>query len=216
MWPRSELLRWLLLCLLVALPGTGGLAQTAPAETNAPAFSLTTTRHDLEGIGHYFRAVATLGTNQLAFIVPKGYLIRLDEAARQLRAVEREDKCSITVRLFPTPTNAVDKAGGELKPAVFRELVLARHGDARVVEELTLTAGGSPGPAFDFTWRNAGGFPLQSRIAFIPTPAGIVEFHLLTSAADKEEFTYALNSLMLTFRFGAKGRIELPEMSNKL
>ncbi len=216
MWPRSEPLRWLLLGLLAILPGAGGQALCAPAETNAPAFSLTTTRHELEGIGHYFRAVATLGTNQLAFIVPKGYLIRLDETARQLRAVETEDKCSITVRLFPTPTNAVDKASGELKSSVFRGLVLERHGDARIVEELTLSAGGSAGPGFDFVWRNAGGFPLQSRIAFIPTPAGIVEFHLLTSAADKEEFTYALNSLMLTFRFGEKGRIELPEMSNKL
>lgn len=214
MWPRSKL-PCLLLGLLCWLPGVAGSAQTGSA-TNGLAYSLTTTRHELEGIGHYYRAVATLGTNQFAFIVPKGYLIRLDEAARQLRAVEREDKCAITVRLFDTPTNAVDKATGELKPAVLRELLLARHPDARIIEEHSLTAGGSPGPAFDFGWRNAGGFPLQSRLAFIPTPAGIMEFHLLTSAADKEEFTHALNSLMLTFRFGEKGRIELPEMSNKL
>jgi len=214
MWLRSKL-PVCLLGFLLLLPVGRAVAQTA-APTNAPAYSVVTTRHEVEGIGHYFRAVATLGTNQFAFIVPKGYLIRLDEAARQLRAVEREDKCSITVRLFDPPTNAVDKATGELKPAVFRDLLLARHPDARITEEHSLTAGGSPGPAFDFGWRNAGGFPLQSRLAFIPTPAGVMEFHLLTSAADKEEFTYALNSLMLTFRFGVKGRIELPEMSNKL
>jgi len=215
MWLRSKSIEWLFLAWLVALPALGGLVQVAMAETNAPAFSLTTTRHELEGIGHYYRAVATLGTNQLAFIVPKGYFIRLDEQARQLRAVERDDKCSITVRLFSVPTNAVDTATGELKPAAFRELLLARHPEARIGEELTLTAGGAAGPAYDFVWRTQAGFQLQCRIAFIPTPAGIVEFYLLTSAADKDEFTHALNTLMLTFRFGSKGRIELPELSNK-
>lgn len=216
MWPPSKPSCPCLLAIVLCLSAGAGLAQSGPAATNAPAFSLATTRHELEGIGHYYRAVATLGTNQLAFIVPKGYFIRLDESARQLRAIEREDKCSITVRLFETPTNALDKADGGLKPAVLRELLLARHPNARITEEFSLTAGGAAGPAFDFVWRNAAGFPLQSRIAFIPMPAGLVEFHLLTSAEDKEEFTHALNSLMLTFRFGAKGRIELPEMSNRL
>jgi hypothetical protein len=60
------------------------------------------------------------------------------------------------------------------------------------------------------------GFSLQNRIAFVLTPAGLVEFHLLTTAADKEEFTYALNSLMLTFRLAVNGKLDLPELSNKL
>lgn len=196
------------------LPHSGG---AQPAATNSvPDFQLTTTRHELEGIGHYFRAVARAGTNQFAFIVPKGYFMRLDEVNRQLRAVEREDKCAITVRLIAAPTNAVDKATGSLKPEAFRELLLQRHPTAKIIEELSLTAGGQAGPGFDFTWRNDSGFNLQSRIAFILTPAGLVEFHLITSAADKEEFTYALNSLMLTFRFAVNGKLELPEMSNKL
>jgi hypothetical protein len=201
--------------LLAGLLPTLSVAQSA-ATNGAPEFQLTTTRHELEGIGHYFRAVARAGTNQFAFIVPKGYFMRVDEANRQLRAVEREDKCAITVRLMATPTNAVDKATASLKPEAFRELLLQRHPTARIIEELTLTAGGQAGPGFDFVWRNDTGFSLQSRIAFIPTPAGLVEFHLITGAADKEEFTYALNSLMLTFRFTVDGKLELPEMSNKL
>ena len=83
----------LLLCvaLLLALLPNFGRAQ--PTATNgASDFQLTTTRHELEGIGHYFRAVAKAGTNQFAFIVPKGYFMRVDEANRQLRAVEREDQ----------------------------------------------------------------------------------------------------------------------------
>lgn len=211
---RSRLLAGsaLLLALLVL---QSGAAQ--PAATNSvPDFQLTTTRHELEGIGHYFRAVARAGTNQFAFIVPKGYFLRVDEAGRQLRAVERDDKCAITVRLIETPTNTVDKATASLKPEAFRELLLQRHPTAKIIEELSLTAGGQAGPGFDFVWRNATGFSLQSRIAFIPVPAGLVEFHLITSAADKEEFTYALNSLMLTFRFSVDGKLELPEMSNKL
>jgi hypothetical protein len=193
------------------------LCGAEPGPTNGvPDFTLTTTRHELEGLGYYFRSVAQVGTNQFAFIVPKGYFIRADPANRQLRAVEREDKCAITVRLIPTPTNAVDKATGALKSEVFRELLLRRHATAVITEELSLTAGGQSGPAFDFAWRNDSGFKLQSRIAFIPTIAGLVEFHLLTSAAEKEESTYALNSLMLTFRCAANGRLELPEMSNKL
>lgn len=210
-------MRNLLLLLSVGLIGSASaMGQTVPPSTNAPAFSLATTKHELEGIGHYFRAVATMGTNQFAFILPKGYFMRLDEANRQLRAVEREDKCSITIRLFDAPTNAVNKTTGELVPEIFRQMALQRLPSARITEDLSLSAGGQTGPAFDITWRNEGGISLQSRVAFIPTPAGVVEFHLLTSAADKEEFTYALNSLMLTFRFSVNGKIELPEMSNKL
>lgn len=201
--------------LLTAFMPLSGTAQTA-ATDGRPDFQLTTTRHELDGIGHYFRAVAKVGTNQFAFIVPKGYFVRVDEANRQLRAVEREDKCAITVRVMDFPTNAMDKATATLKPEAFRELLLQRHPKAKIAEELSLSAGGQAGPAFDFVWKNDSGFSLQSRIAFIPTPAGLVEFHLITNAADKEEFTYALNSLMLTFRFAVNGKLELPEMSNKL
>ncbi|MFA6543071.1 MAG: hypothetical protein WCS99_01515 [Limisphaerales bacterium] len=196
------------LCLTV-------VAQDA-TPASAPAFKLATTRHEVEGLGHYFRAVATVGTNQFAFIVPKGYLMRLDEANRQLRAVEQDDKCAITVRLIGTPTNAVDKAGGDLKAEVFRELVLQRFPSAKITEEITLSAAGRSGPAFDLTWKNESGLGLQSRIAFISSPAGIIEFHLLTSGTEMQEFRYALNSLMLTLRFSENGRLELPELSNKL
>ncbi|MBI5801571.1 MAG: hypothetical protein HZA92_12735 [Verrucomicrobia bacterium] len=201
--------------VLAALVPLSCAAQTA-ATNGTPDFKLTTTRHELDGIGHYFRAVAKVGTNQFAFIVPKGYLIRVDEPNRQLRAVEREDKCAITVRFLETSTNGVDKATGSLKPEVFRELLLQRYPTGRITQESSLSAGGRDGPAFDFTWKNEGGFSLQNRVAYIPTPAGVVEFNLLTSAADKEEFTYALNSLMLTFRFSDKGKIELPELLDKL
>ncbi len=201
-----------LLCVLLGLP----LAAQENAATNASAFQLTTTRHELEGLGHYFRAVATVGTNKFAFVVPKGYAIRLDEANRQLRAIEHDDKCSITVRLMDTPTNAVDKAAGSLKPDAFRELVLQRFPNGHITEEVTLSAGGRSGPAFDLTWKTDAGLGLLSRIAFIPTPAGVMEFHLLTSAANMQEFKYALNSLMLTFRFAENGRLELPELLNKL
>ena len=200
------------LLALMCLPAG---AQEAGA-TNAASFRLAVTRHELEGLGHYFRAVATVGTNQFAFVVPKGYSMRADEANRQLRAVERDDKCAITVRLVGTPTNAVDKASGGLKPEVFRELVLQRFPNGRILEEISLTAAGRAGPAFDLAWKSEAGLTLQSRLAFIPSPAGIIEFHLLTSATEVQEFRYALNSLMLTLRVAENGRLELPELSPKL
>lgn len=206
----------LLVALLMSLSLRPALAQPAATTNSTADFQLTTTRHELEGLGHYFRAVAKAGTNQFAFIVPKGYSMRVDEANRQLRAIERENKCSITVRLFPMPTNAVDKATSALKPEVFRELILQRHPAPKISEELSLSAGGQSGPAFDYTWRNDSGFTLHNRVAFIPTAAGLVEFHLLTTAAEKEEFTHALNSLMLTFRLAVGGKLELPELLKDL
>lgn len=203
----------LLGCLLLG-HGGGRLHAQPAVQTNA--FSVVTTRHDLPGLGYYSRCVASITTNQFAFVVPKGYLIRTDEVNRVVRAVEREDKCAISVRLLPTPTNAVDKASGGLTPEVFKELLLQRHPGTRIMDTFSLTAGGTGGPAFDFVWRNEGGLEVQSRIAFIPTPAGVVEFHLLTSAAVKEESFQALNSLMLTFRFGEKGKMELPALLDKL
>ena len=208
--PLLFALTWLL-CLLPTLAS----AQAA-AETNAPDIQFTTTRHVLEGIGHYYRAVATVGTNRFAFIVPKGYAMRLDEAKRQLRAVELEDKCSITVRLLDTSTNLVDIAAGSLKPAALKELVLQSFPAGHITEEFALGAAGRTGPAFDLTWKNASGLKLQSRLAFILTPAGILEFHLMTGAAEEDEFKYALNTLMLTLRVAENGKLELPELSNKL
>ncbi len=199
--------------LLLWSAGVQGWSQTAPPP---PTFQVNTTRHDLPGLGYYSRSVATLGTNQFAFVVPKGYIIRTDEVNRVVRAVERNDKCAITVRLFETPTNAVDKATAGLKPEACKELLVLRYPNARFVDTFSLTAGGTGGPAFDFIWRNEGGLEVQSRIAFIPTPAGVVEFHLLTSPAVKEESFQALNSLMLTFRFGEKGKMELPALLDKL
>lgn len=141
----------LLFALLMCLSLRPALAQPAATTIGTPDFQLTTTRHELEGLGHYFRAVAKAGTNQFAFIVPKSYSMRVDEANRQLRAIERENKCSITVRLIPMPTNAVDKATAALKSEVFRELILQRHPAAKISEELSLSAGGQSGPAFDYT-----------------------------------------------------------------
>lgn len=203
-----------LLTLLVLTAWRTAQAQ-APAPTNAQTFQVTTTRHELEGVGYYFRAVAAIGTNQFVFIVPKGYFIRVDEPNRLVRAVEREDKCSISVQLITLPTNAVDKATLDLKPDAFRELLLQQYPNARVLETLSLSAGGTTGPAFDFAWRNEAGFELHNRVAFIPTVAGVVEFNLLTSAALREESSHALNHLMLTFRIAEKGKLELPELSNK-
>ncbi|NBV22024.1 MAG: hypothetical protein EBS05_08905, partial [Proteobacteria bacterium] len=60
------------------------------------------------------------------------------------------------------------------------------------------------------------GLTLQSRIAYIPSPAGTLEFHLLTTGADMQEFKYALNSLMLTLRVGETGKLAFPELSDKL
>lgn len=211
--PSKPLL--LALTWLFSLLPTPASAQATGA-TNAPDFQLTTTRHELEGLGHYFRAVATVGTNRLAFIVPKGYFVRLDEANRQLRAIEHEDRCSITVRLLGITTNLVDLAAGTLKPAAIKELVLERFPAGHITEEFALGAAGRTGPAFDVTWKNAAGLKLQSRLAFILTPAGILEFHLMTGGAEGEEFKYALNSLMLTLRVAENGKLELPELSNKL
>lgn len=46
--------------------------------------------------------------------MPKGDLMRVDEANRPSRAVERGNKCSITVRLTPMPANAMDQATSAL------------------------------------------------------------------------------------------------------
>ena len=205
------------LCALVLLFFSTLRLVAADAASGASAdFKIATTRHDLEGLGYYFRTLVTAGTNQFAFIVPRGYFVRADEAKREIRAVEVDDKCSMTVRLFSTPTNGVDEATGQLKAEVFRELLLQRFNTARITETMTLNGGGRGGPGFDFTWKNDADLTMQSRIAYLPTPAGVLEFFLLTSAADAREFRYALNSLMLTLRVGEKGKIALPQLSNKL
>ncbi|MBI3877733.1 MAG: hypothetical protein HY300_17535 [Verrucomicrobia bacterium] len=194
-------------------------AQNSPslATTNVPPpIEVKTVREELQGIGAFFRVYITVGTNKMALLVPQGFRMHADAGQRRIVLAENDERCVITVQLHG-PVPPPEKPGAPLlKPEVYRDLLLQRHPAAKVIEEYTLSAAGQSGPAFDAALRNAAGLSQRMRVAFIPTPAGVVEFNMLAGEDKFAEFHAAFNSLLLTFRAAAGGKLDIAPLSNKL
>lgn len=193
--------------------------ETKPvAATNAPppAFEVKTAREELPGLGVFYRAYLNAGTNKMAFLIPRDFGLRADAERRKVVLFDRDERCFITVQ-YLGPVPPPEKPGAPaLKADTYRDTLLQRYPSAKVIEKFELAAGGKTGPAFDLALRDPIGAPRQFRAAFIPTAAGLVEFNLQTSVENFAAFLPAFNSLMITFRATAGGRLDIAPLSNKL
>ncbi len=189
------------------------------AATNAlPPFEVKTIREELQGMGAFSRVYITVGTNKMAFLVPRGFRMRADAGQRRIVMTDNDERCVIYLQLHgPVPPPDKEKPDAPLlKPEVYRDLLLQRQPGSKVVEEYTLTAAGQSGPAFDTAFRNATSISQRMRAAFIPTPAGVVEFNMLAGEDNVAGFHAAFNSLLLTFRTAAGGKLDIAPLSNKI
>ncbi len=181
-----------LCCVLTA----GLLAQRLVAEERAamadaevPTLQTSTRIEQRAGRETIRHACFALGPNKFAFVIPPGF--RMDTAGNDKVVLVTSDfSCLISVRIVPA-------ASLEAR----REAVLEQYPGAKILEELSVSAASQSGPAFDLQCSTSG-VPRTARVAFIPSPAGILEFTLLSQPgqfrARKSDFDF----LLLTLRVG--------------
>jgi hypothetical protein len=91
-----------------------------------------------------------------------------------------------------------------------REKVRADYPQSAILAEFGASAGNLHGPGFDLRWVATNKLERLARVGFIPTPAGILEFSAVSSAASAARAKSDLSTIMLTFRTaGADGKLEL-------
>ena len=137
-----------------------------------------------ESIRH---ACFALGPNKFAFVVPPGF--RLDIATdERVVLVNKDFTCLISLRIAAPAT-----------PEAQRAALLTRYPGAKILEELPLAVANQNGQMFDLQCATEGVVRF-ARAAFIPSPAGVLEFTLLSSPDKFREVQADFSFLLQTLR----------------
>ena len=185
-------------------------AGTTPAVTN-DALTASVNLVGGPGLSPTYIAKVDFGTNKFGFAVPEGFRLSNTEG-RKMTLVSDDFNSLINWQVVGTaPTNSV-----ELDPAEYRALVLQRHPEGKILSEFSLCAGGQRGPAFEMQWSGRGGLERMELSVFIITPAGVVEFNLVSSLEKYGTARQKMNTAMLTLRWADEhGKLEMPVFSDR-
>ncbi len=189
-----------------------GKTVVAGVPTNSIPIQASIVPENVPNLATYFRVYINAETTKFTFILPREY--RADKlTSERVQLVNNDYNRFLSLRLLgplPADTEPLDAAG-------FRELILSLHPGAKILEEFSLHAANHTGPAFDLEWVEANGIIRCSRVAFIPSAAGVLEFDLVCNDEQFAEAKRDLNSLMLTFRASdSSGHLEINPISDML
>ncbi len=159
----------------------------------------------------FHRAFVTSETNKFAFLIPDGLQLHNDplHGRINLSTVEGNRYISFTI-LDPSPSE-----GRQLSADVYRDVVMNSFSNARILEENTRVAAGRSGPAFDIQWTSAG-IVQRTRVVFVATAAGVLEFTASTSPEKFSELENDFNEVLGTFCFSTDGKLEVAPVSDRL
>jgi len=211
MWCRKSIILPLAIGVSLSL-----LAQPArpdaPAEVTQPAkIALDATVLDGEKAGSEATqcVVMSLGVRRLMLTAPQGFRANTTHPDKVTFA-NQDFSCVLSFRVV-SPGSV---AASALKPNLCRGWLAARFVDLRIEEEFSLTVPGGSGPAFDLKC-NVDGLVRASRVAFIASPVGVLEFNSLSSPEESETAKLNLRFLSRGFRISdANGQFEiLPSQS---
>jgi len=193
----------------------GQVVKNGNSGTNAPAVTAELRQEIVPGFTSVTRVYVSAGTNKFAFRAPRSF--RVDASnPKKISLTSTNDITFITVRSLPSLPKKTDAEKKKSLREICRELLLAEHPGAKILTEFTREADGHSGPAFDLQWPNAAGALQSARVAYIPVPAGILEFQLSTKPDHFRAATYKLNNVLLSFRASKDGKVEMMPLSNKL
>lgn len=159
----------------------------------------------------FHRAFVTSETNKFAFLIPDGLQVHNDPLRGRINLsnVEGNRYISFTI-LDPTPSE-----GKELSADVYREVVLKSYSNAKILEENSRVAAGRSGPAFDIQWTSAG-LVQRTRVVFVATAAGVLEFTASTSPDKFSELDTDFSLFLGTFCLSTNGKLDVPPVSDRL
>ncbi len=199
--------------ILLFVTGVGLRLLAEPASTDEheqasrPApISLNATMQGGEIIGQEQkrRVFATAGGRRLMLPVPLGFRVDFSNPEK-VALVNSDYSCVLSFRIVAPGSAAADSLNAE----VCRAWLSARLGDLRIQEEFSMAVADGNGPAFDLKCR-VDGVVRASRVAFIASPVGVLEFTSLSSPEQAEAAKASLRFLMRSFRISdLNGKLEI-------
>lgn len=147
----------------------------------------------------------TVDDRRLLLIVPQNFRVDLPNPEKVV-LVNHEYSCVLSFRIV-APGN-----GAAAAPKVddCRAWLSARLEDLKIKAEFSMTAASGRGPAFDLICK-VDGVVRASRVTYIPSPVGVLEFISLSSPeqfeAAKADFRFMLRGFRIT---DAGGKLEIP------
>jgi hypothetical protein len=173
---------------------------TTPA-TNRPVFSASLRAGETVGDRQIQRAFLTIGTNELAFVIPAGF--RMDASnPEKIVLTDNGGTYFLTVRVSTQPYPDAASA-----PDFFKARALNRFPAAKISSESSEFAANHSGPAFNLDWLSPNGVAQSARIAFVFSPAGILEFSVLSRTSDFKDAQTYLSLLMVSVRSNETGKL---------
>lgn len=187
---------------LVCLAGTA-LAQVAsPSVERAtkpppkPAFSVNLAREKVPHAGEITRGLIQGETNQVSFVLPRGFRSQTDPARKKITLVAEDGGAIITITL----REPVADPKGEIKDAgKFRDALQQASGGAKLTDEFTASSAMASGIGFEFTLPGRDD-SMITRAMYYPLARGIVEVVINSPLRKIRAHEDDLNRLVLSLR----------------
>lgn len=177
------------------------------ADTNSPPkFKAELFKGEYVGVSQMLRLMVNSGTNQFMIVVPRD--MQVDQSSPGKIAFVSDDRSYYLIfRILAAPESNPSKHD------TYRGMLTRDYSGARITEESFARAAGHAGPCFDLFWRAYGGTEQFVRVAFIYSPAGILEFSLISNFENQGVAEHAFRGLLKSLRSNEKGKIKIvPEI----
>jgi hypothetical protein len=132
---------------------------------------------------------------QFTFVQPAGWRFKADKSNTRLVLQAPDFTANLEIVFVlgnPSP-------GGRVSLETLRQQVGQRFAEAVILEEFTCYTGSHEGLGCDLTWKPSKAFRAMARIAFVPSPGGMLEFCLTTSPDKFADCQPVFGALLTSF-----------------
>ena len=159
----------------------------------------------------YFRAYIASGTVKLAFLVPAGFIAVTNTDQNGLQMTSQQGGSMGFSILEP-----IQASNDGPNVEACRKRILAMFPNAKFTLEFSRGVGPTAGRGFDFTWKTPSGFDQASRVIFLPSDAGTLEFRASTIPEKFTSIQSSLNTVIGTLSIGTENNLKVPQLSDAI
>lgn len=177
------------------------LPDSSTPATNKPAFNASLRGGETIGDRQVQRAFLTIGASQIAFVIPNDFFMDASDT-QKITLSDNGGNYFITVRVSNRPSVDAESQAG-----YFKAQALSRFPEAKISSQSSEFAANHAGPSYDLEWVSANGTSQTARIAFIPCPAGVLEFSILSRTSNFKDAQLYFTVLLSSVRSNETGKL---------
>jgi hypothetical protein len=166
-----------------------------------PAFGVSVYKGEIVGSEQIQRVMITSGTNEFLLISPP-YMNVDATKANKIAFHPTDEKFHLIVRM------------SQSSPVSYAQLIENQYPGAKILGESSEVVDGRNIPVFDVLWKISGVPERTVRVAFVSTPAGLLEFNQISETGKTAEAQEAFTGLLNGFRSNRKGKIQIVAFPN--